>query len=128
MSQSYSIKIRFAGSCAGLVVGVVLGILVGMGFNNIFWSRDRWIYRSDSRVLLPKRGELYIRRPYRHSITQEDSGAEYCLTRRWSRQQRLVMDHCFLGSGSAASRWAGMAFPSRDDYLARDHEEHLRVG
>jgi F0F1-type ATP synthase assembly protein I len=36
MSESHSIKIRFAGSCAGLVVGVVLGILIGMGFNSIF--------------------------------------------------------------------------------------------
>jgi len=38
MSGYSSIKIRFVGSCAGLVVGVVLGILVGMGFNNIFWG------------------------------------------------------------------------------------------
>jgi hypothetical protein len=38
MTQSYSIKIRLAGSCAGLVVGAVLGILVGMGFNSIFFG------------------------------------------------------------------------------------------
>ena len=36
-----------------------------MGFNNIFWgSCDRWIYRSDSRILPPERGELYIWRSY----------------------------------------------------------------
>ena len=38
MSESSSIKIRFVGSCAGLVIGVVLGILVGMGFDNIFFG------------------------------------------------------------------------------------------
>jgi F0F1-type ATP synthase assembly protein I len=38
MSQSYSIKIRFAGSCAGLVVGAVLGILVGMAFDKILFA------------------------------------------------------------------------------------------
>jgi hypothetical protein len=38
MNESHSIKIRFVGSCAGLVVGVVLGILVGMGFNGIFFG------------------------------------------------------------------------------------------
>ena len=38
MSESSSTKIRFVGSCAGLVVGLVLGMLVGMGFNNIFFG------------------------------------------------------------------------------------------
>jgi len=38
MSEPHSIKIRFVGSCAGLVVGVVLGILVGMGFRDIFFG------------------------------------------------------------------------------------------
>jgi hypothetical protein len=38
MSRSYSIKIRFAGSCAGLVVGAVLGVLVGMAFDKILFA------------------------------------------------------------------------------------------
>ena len=38
MSQSYSVKIRFAGSCAGLVVGAVFGVLVGMAFDKILFA------------------------------------------------------------------------------------------
>jgi hypothetical protein len=38
MGESSSMKIRFLGALAGLVVGVVVGALVGMGFNNILFA------------------------------------------------------------------------------------------